>query len=127
MRCELIRVCQKAIAYSTPYMTDPEHANLRSKVFFVWGSFCLVCVVFVYFMIYETKGLTLEQVDELYGLVGKAWKSKAFRPSVRFGDVDEGMRRMSLKEIMVEKERRASHVEGPGKEGMEGTEGTEKV
>ncbi|KAF2811283.1 glucose transporter-like protein [Mytilinidion resinicola] len=103
-----------AIAYSTPYMTDPQHANLRSKVFFVWGSFCLVCVVFVWLMIYETKGLTLEQVDELYGLVGKAWKSKKFRPSVRFGDVDENMRRMSLKEIMVERERRASHVEAVG-------------
>jgi len=31
-------------------------------------------------MIYETKGLTLEQVDELYGIVNKAWKSKEFRP-----------------------------------------------
>jgi len=101
-----------AIAYSTPYMTDPQHANLRSKVFFVWGSFCLVCIAFVYLMIYETKGLTLEQVDELYGIVSKAWKSKQFRPAVNFTDVDEGMRRMSLKEIMVEKERRASFVEG---------------
>ena len=45
-----------AIAYSTPYMVDADHANLQSKVFFVWGSFCFVCIAFVYFMIYETKG-----------------------------------------------------------------------
>ncbi|CAN9360427.1 unnamed protein product [Alternaria alternata] len=67
-----------AIAYSTPYMVDEDHANLQSKVFFVWGSFCFVCIAFVWFMIYETKGLTLEQVDELYGIIGKAWKSKEF-------------------------------------------------
>jgi hypothetical protein len=36
-----------AIAYSTPYMVDEDHANLRSKVFFVWGSFCFVCIAFV--------------------------------------------------------------------------------
>lgn len=36
-----------AIAYSTPYMVDEDHANLRSKVFFIWGSFCFVCIAFV--------------------------------------------------------------------------------
>jgi len=89
-----------AIAYSTPYMVDEEHANLQSKVFFVWGTFCFVCIAFVYLMIYETKGLTLEQVDELYGVVGKAWKSKEFRPQVSFRDVDQtAQRKLSLTEI----------------------------
>ena len=36
-----------AIAYSTPYMVDTDRANLQSKVFFVWGSFCFVCIAFV--------------------------------------------------------------------------------
>ena len=46
-----------AIAYATPYMVNsgPGNANLQSKVFFVWGGFCVICTVFVYFMIYETK------------------------------------------------------------------------
>ena len=99
-----------AIAYSTPYMVDADHANLQSKVFFVWGSFCFVCIAFVYFMIYETKGLTLEQVDELYGIVSKAWKSKAFRPQVSFADVDatgEG-RKASLADIAAQQERKRS-------------------
>jgi sugar porter (SP) family MFS transporter len=72
-----------AIAYSTPYMVDAEHANLQSKVFFVWGCFCLIAIAFVWSLIYETKGLSLEQVDELYEIVDKAWQSKAFRPQVR--------------------------------------------
>jgi MFS family permease len=36
-----------AIAYSTPYMVDADHANLQSKVFFIWGSMCLACIFFV--------------------------------------------------------------------------------
>ncbi|KAH7122635.1 high affinity glucose transporter RGT2 [Dendryphion nanum] len=98
-----------AIAYSTPYMVDEEHANLRSKVFFVWGSFCFVCIAFVWGMIYETKGLSLEQVDELYGVVSKAWKSKQFRPALHFAEVDaEASRHMSLSEITANQERKRS-------------------
>ena len=40
-------------------------------------------------MIYETKGLSLEQVDELYAKVPKAWQSKGFVPTVSFQDVAE--------------------------------------
>jgi SP family sugar:H+ symporter-like MFS transporter len=81
-------------------MVDEKGANLRSKVFFVWGTFCFVCIAFVWLMIYETKGLSLEQVDELYGVVGKAWKSKSFVPQVSFQDVDQKTQRgMSLTEV----------------------------
>ncbi|KAJ9210628.1 hypothetical protein DTO166G4_7771 [Paecilomyces variotii] len=78
-----------AIAYATPYMVNdgPGNANLQSKVFFIWGSFCLICAVFVYTCIYETKGLTLEQVDELYAKVPVAWKSAGFVPTVNYSDV----------------------------------------
>jgi MFS transporter, SP family, sugar:H+ symporter len=100
-----------AIAYSTPYMVDEEHANLQSKVFFVWGSFCFVCIAFVYFMIYETKGLTLEQVDELYGVVSKAWKSKKFRPQLSFQEVEDmgdNNKRMSIADMAQAQERKRS-------------------
>jgi MFS family permease len=78
-----------AIAYATPYMVNsgPGNANLQSKVFFIWGGFCFIALVFVYTCIYETKGLSLEQVDELYGKVSKAWQSTSFVPSVHFTDV----------------------------------------
>ena len=39
--------------------------------------------------IYETKGLSLEQVDELYSKCDKAHKSTSFVPSVSFRDVQE--------------------------------------
>lgn len=48
-----------AIAYSTPYLVDPDHANLQSKVFFIWGGCCLISIVFGWIMVYETKGMSL--------------------------------------------------------------------
>ncbi|KAJ9648297.1 Plasma membrane low glucose sensor [Coniosporium tulheliwenetii] len=78
-----------AIAYATPYLVNPGegNANLGAKVFFIWGGCCFICIFFVWAFIYETKGLSLEQVDELYGKVNKAWKSKKFVPTVSFQDV----------------------------------------
>ena len=101
-------------------MVNPGHgnANLGSKVFFIWGTFCLICVAFVYLLIYETKGLSLEQVDELYGKVGKAWQSKGFVPTVNFSEVEQVMRdphgrRMSLADAETEvgRKRSVAHVE----------------
>ncbi|KAI0334532.1 MFS monosaccharide transporter [Cubamyces sp. BRFM 1775] len=56
------------IGYATPYLvnTGPGNAGLGVKVFFIWGATCAGCLVFTYFCIPETKGLSLEQVDLLY-------------------------------------------------------------
>jgi SP family sugar:H+ symporter-like MFS transporter len=70
-------------------------------------------------MIYETKGLTLEQVDELYGVVNKAWKSKGFVPQVSFMDVDHSVQKgMKLNEIGEAQTRKRSvqHDETVGAE-----------
>ncbi|KAI5123528.1 hypothetical protein M0805_006688 [Coniferiporia weirii] len=57
-----------AISYATPYLVDNAKgdANLGPKVFFIWGSTCFCCIIFTYFCIPETKGLSLEQIDLLY-------------------------------------------------------------
>lgn len=56
------------IGYATPYLVNPGagNANLGVKVFFIWGSTCFCCILFTYFCIPETKGLSLEQIDVLY-------------------------------------------------------------
>ncbi|KAH8154043.1 uncharacterized protein LAJ45_01810 [Morchella importuna] len=76
-----------AIGFATPYMVDdgPGNANMGAKVFFVWGGCCFFCIAFVYLMIYETKGLSLEDVDQMYEKVDKAWQSRGFQPEVNFG------------------------------------------
>jgi sugar porter (SP) family MFS transporter len=53
------------IAVITPYMVDADQGNLGAKVFFLWGSLCTCAFVYTYFLIPETKGLTLEQVDKM--------------------------------------------------------------
>jgi len=78
-----------AIAYSTPYLVNfgPGNANLQSKIFFIWFACCFLCITFVYFMIYETKGLTLEQIDELYDEVKVASKSPGWTPTTTFREI----------------------------------------
>lgn len=54
------------IAVITPYMVGPDKGNLRSSVFFIWGGLCTCAFVYSYFLVPETKGLTLEQVDRMF-------------------------------------------------------------
>ncbi|KAJ4288014.1 Plasma membrane low glucose sensor [Kalmusia sp. IMI 367209] len=110
-----------AIGYATPYIVDsgPGNANLGAKVFFIWGGCCFICIFFVWGMIFETKGLALEQVDELYAKVPHAWQSKGFQPSVSFQDVQDiraDNRNMSLAEVEQEAVRKRSvqYNEGSG-------------
>ncbi|KAJ5566748.1 hypothetical protein N7535_006054 [Penicillium sp. DV-2018c] len=53
------------IAVITPYMVDTDKGNLGAKVFFIWGGLCTCAFVYTYFLVPETKGLTLEQVDKM--------------------------------------------------------------
>ncbi|KAM0521239.1 hypothetical protein ACHAPE_002715 [Trichoderma viride] len=72
-----------AIAYSTPYLVNygKGFANLQSKIFFVWFGACFICIAHVWFFIYETKGLSLEQVDQLYTEVSSARQSAKWTPT----------------------------------------------
>ncbi|KAG5635147.1 hypothetical protein H0H81_012280 [Sphagnurus paluster] len=56
------------IGYATPYLVNKKagSAGLEAKVFFIWGTTCFCCIIFTYFCIPETKGLSLEQIDLMY-------------------------------------------------------------
>jgi MFS family permease len=53
------------IAVITPYMVGEDYGNLKSSVFFVWGGLCTAAFVYAFFLVPETKGLSLEQVDRM--------------------------------------------------------------
>ncbi|KAJ5592219.1 hypothetical protein N7537_009123 [Penicillium hordei] len=80
-----------ALSFATPYLVNygDGNANLQSKIFFIWFGCCFICIGFVYFMIYETKGLTLEEVDELYNEVPSARASVGWKPSITFVQMRE--------------------------------------
>lgn len=56
---------KQIIAVITPYLVYPDEANLGPKVFFLWGSLCVMCFIYAFLLVPETKGLTLEQVDKM--------------------------------------------------------------
>ena len=72
------------IAYSTPFLISPQNAALGAKIFFIWGSCNLLAVVFVWCMVYETSKMSLEQIDEMYERVDRAWNSRSFQPTWSF-------------------------------------------
>ncbi|EFP88944.2 uncharacterized protein PGTG_15147 [Puccinia graminis f. sp. tritici CRL 75-36-700-3] len=78
-----------AIGYSTPYLVDvgPGKAGLQSNVFFIWGACCGLCFLFTFFCIPETKGLSLEQVDQLY-MNSSILGSNAYRRRLVNGEFD---------------------------------------
>jgi MFS family permease len=80
-----------ALSFATPYLVNygPGNANLQSKIFFIWFGCCFLCITFVYTMIYETKGLTLEEVDELYNEVSSARKSVGWKPTITWTEKKE--------------------------------------
>lgn len=46
-------------------MVGEDQGNLRSSVFFIWGGLCTSAFVYTYFLVPETKGLSLEQIDKM--------------------------------------------------------------
>jgi sugar porter (SP) family MFS transporter len=73
------------IAVITPYLVadQPHSAKLGAKVFFMWGSLCVISFLFAFFLVPETKGLSLEQVDKMLE-EAPIRKSAAWKPHSTF-------------------------------------------
>jgi len=54
--------------------------NQGFGTYFIFGSFCFCMFVFVWFFIPETKGLSLERMDDLFGV------TEALAKNVEEGD-----------------------------------------
>lgn len=89
------------IAVITPYLVGTDQANLQSKVFFLWGALCTVCFVYAYFLVWETKGLTLEQVDRMMEEVGSPRRSVGWVPKSTFAQ-DMGMTKEGKMPVAIE-------------------------
>lgn len=75
------------IAFVTPYLVDPDRADLGARVFFIWGSTCAACAAFAYACVYETKGLELEEIDTMMRET-RPWRSARWRAEPRGGARD---------------------------------------
>lgn len=79
------------IAVITPYMVGKDKGNLKSSVFFIWGGLCTCALVYTYFLVPETKGLSLEQVDKMLEETTPRHSAK-WKPTTTFASTaDPGM------------------------------------
>ena len=65
---------------------------MKTKIFFIWGAACTICVLFSYFLVLETKGLSLEQVDRMLETTprtSKKWVSHHMRGDASSLDTHE--------------------------------------
>jgi hypothetical protein len=74
------------IGYATPYLVNGGrgNANLGVKVFFIWGTTCLCCIIFAYLCVPETKGEILCTILRFVDVLMKPGRShtRAGRHSV---------------------------------------------
>ncbi|KAK5938219.1 hypothetical protein PMZ80_009189 [Knufia obscura] len=96
------------IAVITPYMVGEDAANLKSSVFFIWGGLCTCAFVYTYFLVPETKGLSLEQVDKMMEESTPRTSAK-WRPNKTFAEAMGGSAGGKLDtEMLADVERKGS-------------------
>lgn len=78
-------------ALITPYIVDvgSHTSSMGPKIFFIWGGLNVVAVIVVYFAVYETRGLTLEEIDELFrkapnSVISSKWNKKIRKRCLAF-------------------------------------------
>ncbi|KAI1082924.1 general substrate transporter [Whalleya microplaca] len=52
--------------FCSPYFINPGNLNWGAKYGYIWAASNFCCFVFFYFCVPETKGRTLEEIDELF-------------------------------------------------------------
>lgn len=59
-----------------PYLISDSYAGLQSRVGFIFGSICVLGLVWAYFFFPELKGRSLEEIDEFFQAKVPAGKSR---------------------------------------------------
>lgn len=96
------------IAVITPYMVGPTKGDLKSKVFFIWGGLCTCALVYTYFLVPETKGLSLEQVDKMMEETTPRTSAR-WKPTTTFAAAQSTGGHLN-KDVIEDVERRGSAV-----------------
>lgn len=86
---------------STAFMVGPNEGNLKSAVFFVWGGLCTVGFVYAYFLVPETKGLSLEQVDRMMEETTPRTSSK-WKPTTTFASTYRNREKAMVQDAEVQ-------------------------
>ncbi|KAF9436340.1 hypothetical protein BGZ76_004234 [Entomortierella beljakovae] len=102
-----LRIRSKAVSLSTAsnwafnfalaYAVPPALENIQYRTYYIFAGFCVAMTIHVFFMFPETKGRTLEEMDELFSSNIPPWKTSALPPSRLDHDI-EVMKSVGLSE-----------------------------
>jgi MFS transporter, SP family, sugar:H+ symporter len=91
-------------------MVNTDKGDLGAKVFFIWGSLCATCFVYAYFLVYETKGLSLEQVDKMMEESSPRTSAKWRATTTYASELGLTEKGTLNKEVIEDAERRGSKI-----------------
>lgn len=90
--------CQEITAVITtlvvPQLTSADAANLGAKTYLVFAGCMAGIIVFMYFLMPETRGRSFAEIDEMYEAKVPAWKWRSYRTSIeaRTGESERNTR-----------------------------------
>lgn len=70
--------CNLLITYINPFVQDAP-GNLGSRVGMIYASISAVAIMFVYLVVPEMRGRSLEELDEMFQAGVPAWRNRKFR------------------------------------------------
>ncbi|KAK1758007.1 putative sugar transporter [Echria macrotheca] len=73
--------------FTAPYFINPQSLDWGPKYGYIWFPSCIVAVAWVFFFLPETKGRTLEEIDEMFE---HRLAARAFRKYICVGHVTSG-------------------------------------
>ncbi|EMD92125.1 hypothetical protein COCC4DRAFT_144791 [Bipolaris maydis ATCC 48331] len=76
-------------AYCTPYFINPEALNWGPKYCYIWAGSNFILAIFTFFFIPETRGRSLEQLDEMFNKRLPAWKFRGYITDLQQADQDD--------------------------------------
>jgi len=65
--------------FTLPYYFQPAHLGWGPKIGFLWGSICLIMLVWIIFYLPDLKGRSLEQIDFLFINRVPAWRMNKYQ------------------------------------------------
>ncbi|RYP21631.1 hypothetical protein DL765_002092 [Monosporascus sp. GIB2] len=68
--------------FCSPYFINPENLDWGAKYGYIWAGSNFCCFVFYYLFLPETKGRTLEEIDELFANRVSVRNFRAFKTSI---------------------------------------------
>lgn len=77
--CAVDVVAAFVVTFVTPFLIKPEHANLESKVGFIFGGFTTLYTIWAIFFLPELKNRSLDEIDELFNAKIWAWKFSSYQ------------------------------------------------